>query len=200
MAKLLCITDTHGNLGFSCEYLNTLQKAVNNVDAVFCMGDIYKNELTSIVEIVKEKDIPIYGIPGNHEPAIYIKETGIMNIHGDVCRVKGLAIAGIGGCIRYKNSPELCMMTDKESTKLAKTIPKADILITHSSYKRKTNNVVHSGLKGISWYIKKNNPKYHLYGHLHKNEQKELKNGTISVCIYQAAIFNSDTGVIKHLF
>ena len=164
------------------------------------MGDIYLNELKDINSYFSEKEIPVLGVPGNHEPQRYIEETGIINIHGKIESIKGLRIAGLGGCFIYKNDPDLCMMTDFFSEMLAKSIPKADILITHAPYKMDTNDPIHNGLQGISWYINEYAPYFHFYGHLHNRDSKTHKNGTRSFCVYQAMIFNTETEELKYLF
>ncbi len=197
MARLLFISDTHGSLACDPDKWDIL--AGQRVDAVICMGDIYRNELIEIKAIYK--NIPVYGIPGNHEPMRYIGDSGISDIHGKTINIGDVTVAGFGGCIRYKDDPELCTMSDKESLEFARNIPYADILVSHSPYKRKSNNTVHSGLLGISWYLEKRMPKFHFYGHLHqKNKFLTLKSGTVSMCVYQCMVFDSITGGRSLLF
>ncbi len=96
------------------------------------------------------------------------------------------------------------MLTEEQAMEIAGNLPEADILVSHSPYKMKSSNVIHSGLKGISWYLKNHNPKWHFYGHLHNRDQKIHQFGFLknrickSFCIYEAA-FNTDTE-LEYLF
>ncbi len=199
MAKLLLISDTHGCLKYDDTKRNILKK--QDPDAVFCMGDLFLDELLMIKAWFMQRSIPVYGIPGNHEPKRYINEAGLINLHGKSCEIAGFRIAGFGGSIRYKQNNDLCMMTDEESVSFAKTIPQADVLISHSPYKIKTNDITHSGLEGISWYLEKHAPLYHFYGHLHQKDSFfVLKNKTKSACVYQCAIYDGSINAFLILF
>ena len=178
MVGILFIADTHGSLKNATVKWEMLSNA-QGVDAIVCLGDIYLNELQKIKEIADERKIPVYGIHGNHEPMSFLEKTGITNIHASGCKVGDVRIAG--------------------------NLPEADILVSHSPYKMKSSNVIHSGLKGISWYLKNHNPKWHFYGHLHNRDQKIHQFGFLknrickSFCIYEAA-FNTDTEELEYLF
>ena len=211
MPKLLFISDTHGHLQYpaASEVIDPLYDM--DIDAVICMGDIYEMELALAKTIADGMDVPIYGIPGNHEPKTAVSEFGIENIHGKVVEICGVKIAGIGGCPRYKNGDARLFITDEESVSLASNMGKADILVTHSpSYQGfPTGSSAHKGLKGIDEYIRKNKPKYHFYGHLHSRDVKNftVKEGffkrktiTKQIGVYKMVLFDTETESISHLF
>ena len=207
MARLLLVADTHGSLKNRVDRWGLLTE--QRADAILCLGDIYLNELEKLKEISEEKQIPIYGIHGNHEPMSFLEKTGIANLHAADCRIGDLRIAGLGGCPTYKENSgklELCMLTDEQAMMIAKQLSPADILITHSPYKMKNPNVIHGGFQGITWYLKQHHPKWHFYGHLHNRDQKVHQFGLFhktivkSYCIYAAAIFDTDTEELEHLF
>lgn len=199
MAILLLISDTHGSFAYNEDKQKSLQEYARGCDAVICMGDIYYNELV-IIKTISEDCAPIFGIPGNHEPMSYVKEAGISNIHGKLCHVSDVSLVGFGGSLKYKDNDELCMMTEDEAVKFAKTLPTADILISHSPYKRKTNITTHSGYIGISWYIENQKPAFHFYGHLHDNSRDRIIKQTRCICIYQSAIIDTNAHDIQRLF
>ncbi len=192
--KLLLITDTHGTL--TKEKITILKQ--QTPDTVICMGDMYLNDLKIIREIFN--DIQVCGVPGNHEPMDYIEKEGMKNLHGRQLHVGDFTMTGLGGSLKYKDEKDLLLISDWDSKKIAKSLPSADILITHSPFKVKYLDKAHQGLSGINWYIKHQKPKYHFYGHVHQNNITVHKNGTKSIGIYQAAIFDLNTEHISRLF
>ncbi len=196
---IVILTDTHGMLFSDPMRIKKLED--ESPHAVFCLGDIYGHELLRIKEIYDAKGVPIYGIPGNHEPQDCIDETGIINIHGTTCIINGITIAGWGGCLKYKGNPELCMMTEEEGLSFGRKLPPADILISHSPYKRDSKQNAYSGLQGITDYLEQNTVPLHFYGHLHERKEDILPNGTCSICIYRAVrVHLCEDANIKYLF
>lgn len=196
---ILLITDTHGSMSYPGRW-DVL--AAQKPDVVFCMGDIYKDELQGIKNTFT---VPIYGIPGNHEPMSCLEDAGIPNIHGKVVCERGISFAGFGGCPRYKDDPELCMMSDEESVEFAKSLEPAQILISHSPFRRSSSSESHRGFTGVSWYIQNKCPAIHFYGHLHENTREiEFLTKGETIClsqgIYRAALFDTKTLSTTHLF
>lgn len=177
--SLLLISDTHG----CTDYTPLSDDAYLGIDACICMGDIYETELRRIKEETDKHNLQCYAIPGNHEPKDAIDKEGFTNFHGKVIEIGGLHIAGWGGCKKYKEADDVLFMTNKESDQFADTLPKADILISHSNPYRDNQNNPHSGLSGITRYLQKTKPTpLHFYGHIH--ERIENPKG---YCIYKAA-------------
>ena len=95
--------------------------------------------------------------------------------------------------------------TQEESLYLCNKLPAADVLITHDAGFHmlddwKQNNS--EGFAGITEYINKNRPKYHIFGHYDKNydfqypKRKPFKKEhlTQEICIAECAILDYDTG------
>ncbi len=183
--KILLISDLHSGGGY-----HQINKAFyRKADVCIAMGDIEYSELMDIQANCNVLNLPLYAIPGNHEPKSLIDELNINNLHGkSIVLPNGLSIAGMGGCCRYKDNEDLCLMTNEESVRLAESIPKADIFITHSNILRDDKNESHSGLRGINEYLKKNETPIHFYGHLHERNDETLPSGTRSICVYRIAI------------
>jgi Icc-related predicted phosphoesterase len=56
----------------------------------------------------------------------------------------------------------------------------------------------HCGLKGISEYLINNNIPLNIHGHNHNNSIELIKNGTISISVYGAAIIDlSELNIIR---
>ncbi len=209
MAKLLLISDTHGHFGFPACKEQIERMYAEDVDAIICMGDVYEAELTLAKTIADGKGVPIFGIPGNHEPKTAVSEHGIENIHGKVVEICGVKIAGIGGCSRYKDDNARLFLTEKESVDLASAMEPADILITHSPTVKgfEHKDPVHRGLLGVDKYISLYSPAYHFYGHVHERgtgkyvvKKGLFKRAVTKQCgIYRAAIFDTGTGELKYL-
>ena len=75
--------------------------------------------------------------------------------------------------------------THQESIDFLKNLDEVDILLSHDrpfliDYK----DSVHDGLKGITKYLYEKRVPYNIHGHLHKNEENELINGTKVIGVY----------------
>lgn len=181
--KILFIADTHNCLTYDKESLEYLQ-SVKNYDYCILLGDHSANDLYEITKVIpKEK---LCGVLGNHDSWGKYKEYSIENIDGKVIDIKGIKIAGISGSFKYKNSDQYALYTHEESIEIANKMEKADILVSHDKpFTEKEYGDAHDGLKGITEYIYKNHIPIHIHGHLHEENEKLLKNGTQSKCLYK---------------
>ena len=139
--------------------------------------------------------IPAIGVCGNHDEVDTLVKVGIEDLHGRSKTINGVSFVGMGGSLRYKPSDNM-FLSQRESIDVTKKLPKADVLITHdkaytgwsctgwfADTKAQYAKDPHAGLAGITKYIRKNKPKYHLYGHLHQRMTEE-KHGMTSMCVY----------------
>lgn len=189
--KILIITDLHS---WSDEEIN-LTKNLYDYEICFLLGDINSSYLEILKSIIKT---PIYALNGNHDLNDTVENSGLENIHGKIINFDELIFTGFQGSFRYKNGP-FCMYTQKESLDICKTIPKADIFLTHDIMYNGKKKDSHSGLKGITKYIKKHKPRIHIHGHTHINSIDKFKN-TTSIGIYKTAIIDTDTLEIRHIY
>lgn len=188
--KALIVTDGHGCL--SLEDISYCR----NIDVCLLLGDLSLRD----VEVVKERigNTPVYGVLGNHDGFELYDMCGIENIHGKVVEINGVRIAGIGGSLKYKDSP-MPLLTDEESIEIAEKMEAADILISHDSPKflHGSNDFAHSGLQGITRYCEKYSVPLNIHGHHHDNGCLVLANGTRSIECYKAKILEiSQNGII----
>lgn len=185
--KLLCCADFHNSFnltGFEAKAKSCAP------DVIVTLGDISVQDLRVIKKTADTLGIPVIGICGNHDEPFALQSVGIDDLHGKVKTIDGVTFAGIGGSLRYKRSNYM-FLTQQQSIDVAKQLPEADVLITHDKAyigwfvdtKSQYAKDPHAGLVGISKYIRKNRPRYHLYGHLHQRMTTE-KHGMTSICVY----------------
>lgn len=161
-------------------------------DVCLVLGDILFGALPRIRELVQK---PIFAVGGNHDTREMYGQVGIPYIHGQVVCVNGWSIVGIEGSHRYKNTSELCMLTQEESLAIAEELPKADILISHdASYEKFGSAPNRVGLQGISRYIQKNGPYLHLHGHHHLYDRYYIWD-TLCLACYRAMLVATDGSV-----
>ena len=203
--KFLIFSDLHK---FNKENLNKIKE---DFDLIITLGDIYPSTLKEIILFFPEKQI--FGILGNHDGIDMFTSVnkrletekhynlyngdGIININLKEFKINNICFTGIEGCNKYKTF--IPGYTQKESLNL--DIPFSNILFSHDTgYKYMTqDDLAHKGLKGISRYIKRKKPKYHIFGHYHKNTAFTIKK-TKCFCVYGCSIFDYETGVMKNIF
>lgn len=183
--RVMLFSDFHNTVHY-----DDLKQALFNQpvpDVIFTLGDISVSDLLFIKSLFQ--DVPIYGVCGNHDSQQTLNMADILNIHGKVVEIGGVRFAGIGGSVRYKPGA-YTMFSHNESMDLAKTLPPADILVSHDkAYERNlttfsseiTKNP-HEGMAGVSYYLRKHSPFLHIHGHIHTNKQYDFEQiNTISV-------------------
>lgn len=172
--NILIITDTHNCLSYDEESIEKIKSA--KYDICIILGDISNNDICEILKIIPYEKI--YGLLGNHDSSDRFDESKIRNLNGKVVTINNVRIAGIQGSYRYKDG-DYGMYTHEESIQIADQMPEADILVSHDRpYITDNNDIVHDGLKGITYYCYKNHIKLEIHGHLHEESEEFLKNGT----------------------
>lgn len=182
--KMLIITDTHNCL--ECDEI----EAFNNYDVCFLLGDLTGRDLKRVKDTISPR-IPIYGLLGNHNSFGDLIYYGIEDIHGKKIIVNDIPIVGWQGSIKYKDI-EFPSFTDHESLAFAMYLPKVEILLSHDSPKYyHGKDFAHSGLRGITKYLKDNQVPLNIHGHHHVNEAKTLENGTLSMCVHKCTMIDT---------
>lgn len=196
---MICVSDTHGCLlNREGEDYKKLVKELNNkCDIVVLLGDIRKDELRIICDLVN-KQFPIVAVKGNHDDYNQFDNfDDIVDIHNNVFEIKGIKIIGIQGCVSpYKLKCNSLYITQEESLELAQKMKPANIVISHACpYDRDCNLDVdaysydcHIGLLGTLKYFYDNGCFLNLHGHNHntsKEDNKRMLNGGRSISIYK---------------
>ena len=185
--KLLCCADFHN--AFDLTGFGAKAKGYAP-DVIVTLGDISVQDLRVIKRTADALGIPAIGVCGNHDEVDALVKAGIEDLHGRNANIKGVSFAGMGGSLRYKPSDNM-FLSQRESIEVAVALPKADVFITHDKpytgwfvdTKSQFAKDPHAGLVGITKYIRKNKPEYHLSGHLHTRMTEE-KHDTTSICVY----------------
>lgn len=176
--KILAVSDQVVERTFTL----TPQGHFNGVEMILGCGDLPYNYLEYLVSML---NVPMFYVPGNHDPAYDIKSTssqveGGINLDLKSVFVKGLLVAGFGGCIRYRPDG-VNQYTQTEAYLRAGNLlanlffnrlryrRPIDVLITHSPPFgiHDDDTQAHRGLKAINWILSVTHPRFHFHGHTH---------------------------------
>lgn len=154
----------------------------SDVKLILGCGDLPYTYLENIVTLL---NVPLFYVPGNHDPEYDPKNTatraeGGSNLDLKLIRHKKTLIGGFGGSIRYRPDGSNQYTQGEASWRARRLLPglawnrirygrALDILITHSPpfeiHDEPTQS--HQGLKAINWLIRTAQPRYHFHGHVH---------------------------------
>lgn len=178
MIKILAVSDQ------VVERIYTLATGghFRDVDLIIGCGDLPYTYLEYLVSVL---NVPLYYVPGNHDPVYNPSRSlshaeGGLNLDLKTAFVEGLFLAGFGGCIRYRPDG-VNQYTQQQAFLRAYTLlirllnnqirhgRRLDILITHSPpfgiHDEKT--LAHEGLKALNLLIRQTQPRYLFHGHTH---------------------------------
>ncbi|MCE5257676.1 MAG: metallophosphoesterase [Chloroflexi bacterium] len=165
-------------------YSPALQLYAGGVECVLACGDLPIDYLEYILTVLGR---PLYYVHGNHAQSRVDRATGSLseniegavNIHGKYVNQRGLLIAGLEGCLRYRSGNH--QYTDEEmsykATLLAVRLLRnrvrygraLDILITHAPpygiHDQDTNT--HRGFRAYLPFMRFVKPRYLVHGHTH---------------------------------
>ena len=185
--KILFISDTHGfNKDFDKQQFIDVDMVIHAGDATNSSSPaLNHNEMLDFIDWysylpVKHKLF----IAGNHDVAVFFKHytraeiegKGIVYLEHESIEIEGIKIFGSPYTPTYGNWAFM-----KKREKLQKywdIIPKnTDILVTHGppmymldlTDEQATGNTVNVGCKSLYNWVRHNEPKYHVYGHIHNN-------------------------------
>jgi uncharacterized protein len=159
-------------------------------DLVLGAGDLPWDYLEWVASSV---DVPMVFIPGNHDPEIKTKRQGrfsdyteygamcefprphgAVNADQDVVQAAGLRIAGLGGCVKYRNGPH--QYTQRQYSRRANRLLRkaratgpVDVLLTHAPPLGlgDAEDRPHVGIAALHRVLERPEPTWHLHGHIH---------------------------------
>ncbi|MGI6249935.1 MAG: metallophosphoesterase family protein [Anaerolineaceae bacterium] len=166
-------------------YNSRIRERFSHVDIVISCGDLSFEYLDFIVSML---DVPLYYVNGNHTNAISMPDGssrsepwGAFNLH---CKTMHnarhhLLMAGLQGCLRYKNGPNQYTQCQYWFLVLG-LVPKLiwnklrygrflDIFVSHAAPWgiQDDTDPAHRGIRAFRWLIKTFRPALHLHGHIH---------------------------------
>lgn len=176
--KILAVSDQVVERTYSL----TGQGHFKGVEMILGCGDLPYSYLEYLVSML---NVPMYYVPGNHDPAFNPKfansrAEGGCNLDLKHAHSKGLLLAGFGGSVRYRPDG-VNQYTQREAYLRAfRLLPgllwnrihygrTLDILIAHSPAQgiHDDDTIAHHGLRAINWLLRLARPRYYFHGHTH---------------------------------
>ncbi|MFC7756078.1 metallophosphoesterase family protein [Tsukamurella soli] len=162
-------------------------------------GDLSAAYLESLIE---RYQVPCVYVPGNHDPdmtgfrysaggfvraglpAEHPGPRGGRNADATVVREAGLAVAGLGGCMRYNGGPN--QWTERaqarrarRTRRRARRVPSVDVLLTHSPAAGIGDEPdgAHRGFACVGDLAARLRPRVLLHGHVHPHGRRPPDRG-----------------------
>lgn len=187
-------------LAVSDQVVDRVYSLANNghfkgVSLIFGCGDLPYTYLEYIVTVLS---VPLYYIPGNHDPNFDLRDTrskaeGGSNLDLTTVCHKDTLIGGFGGSIRYRPNGSNQYTQSEAYWRAFQMAPKLlmnrikygralDILIGHSPPFgiHDDTDKAHNGLKALNWLIQFSKPRYFFHGHTHFYLNNIANNETIT--------------------
>ena len=147
---------------------------------ILAAGDLRSEYLTFIVTLSNK---PVVYVPGNHDTRYAEKPPeGCICADDDLVTVKGIRIAGFGGCAYYNGGKyqytEKAM--ERRMAKLKGKIARAggvDIVLTHAAPKGLGDDTdyCHRGFEAFLRFMDRYQPAYLVHGHVHMNYGQKME-------------------------
>lgn len=152
------------------------------VELIVGCGDLPYTYLENIVTML---NVPLFYVPGNHDPEFSPEKSlahaeGGSNIDLKLVRHKRFLIGGFGGSIRYHPGGVNQYSQTEAYFRAFRLLPgllanrlkfgrALDILITHSPPFgiHDEESQAHRGIHAINWLLRIAKPRYHFHGHTH---------------------------------
>ena len=161
-------------------YSPTLAERCADVDMVISCGDLPISYLDYIASTLNR---PCFYVRGNHDhkeisehgPEKTAAE-GWINLDGATHRERGLTLAGLEGCLRYR--PNAAAQFSQHEQRLRAywlgvkmLFARPDIFVAHAPPLGIHNgpDLAHTGFSAYNWVIETYRPRLFLHGHQHRN-------------------------------
>ncbi len=180
--KILAVSDEE----VSWIHSPQLAERCADVDMLISCGDLPFDYLAYIVGTLNK---PAYFVHGNHDPGPSREDEskipapeGWVNLDLKRIRVGKLRLAGLNGCMRYKQNGHFQYTQNDQWLRafwlaremapgFARTGHGSDIMVTHAPMRgiHDANDLAHIGFDAHKWLAKTFKPRLWLHGHQHRN-------------------------------
>jgi Icc-related predicted phosphoesterase len=154
--KLLVVADEEPPAG-AAELVSA-----NRPDAVITLGDLPADWLLGL----SGTGVPLMGVHGNHDAEGDLEAAGIGDLHLGRRELGGWSFTGFEGSPRYSGGR--FEYDQEEARELARRLPSADVLVSHSppaGVNDDPADPVHSGFGGLREWVDEHRPLWILHGH-----------------------------------
>ena len=183
--KILAFVDIHEDI----KALNKIIDKSHSADLLVCAGDltVFEQNMDLMLSMLNKIGKPVLIIPGNHETSTNLKKAcallkNIIYLHKRSYEAKNYLFLGHGGGGFSTHNPQFEKIAKVFSRKI--TNEKKVVFVSHEPpYGTKLDLIDgHCGSKSLRKFIKENNLKLVICGHLHENKNKIDKiNNTVII-------------------
>ena len=189
MVRVLAVSDEIDEV-FSADL-----SPARGAELILACGDLPFEYLSYLMNAL---DVPLAFVPGNHDPDVSGYRAsrvgltlragmpatppwppGAVNADGRVVDVAGLRLAGLGGCVRYRDGPN--QYTDHQQGRRARSLARrarwkqrhdgrrVDVLLTHAPPRGigDGDDPAHRGFAALHGLVDRLKPSLLLHGHVH---------------------------------
>ncbi|HEC62212.1 MAG TPA: hypothetical protein ENI27_08165 [bacterium] len=170
-------------------YSPQIRKRFSHIDLVIACGDLPYYYLEYIISAL---DVRLFFVRGNHDKTVEYSEEGQRrgpgggtDLHRRIVNFRGLLLAGIEGCQRYRPGPFQYSQTQMWLNVLG-LVPGlfmnrilhgryVDVFVTHAPPRgvHDDTDFTHHGIDAFRWLIQVFQPAYHFHGHIHVYKSNE---------------------------
>jgi calcineurin-like phosphoesterase family protein len=169
--------------------------AVASAELILACGDLPFDYLAHLIDAL---DIPLVFVPGNHDPDVSGYQMsraglsmragmpteppwpqGAISVDGRIVEVAGVTVAGLGGCLRYRDGPN--QYTERQFSHRARRLAarqrwrtargrsRIDVLLTHAPPSGVGDGAdrAHRGFHALHRLVAQTAPSLLLHGHVH---------------------------------
>ena len=160
-----------------------IRRRFSDVDLIIGCGDLAYYYLEYVLSSL---DVPLFFVRGNHDKVVEYSTEGQrtgphggIDLHRKLARHKGLLMAGVEGCLRYRPGPFQYTQLEMWSHVLH-LVPGLlfnrlrygrylDVFITHAPPDgvHDKPDLPHRGIRAFRWLIQTFHPAFCIHGHVH---------------------------------
>ncbi len=181
-----------------------ISERFGDMDLVIGCGDLPYEYMEYVISRL---DVPLYFVRGNHSKSIeygsgapLTAPRGGIDLHRRSANYRGLLLAGVEGCIRYRQGPYQYSQAEMWGAVFS-LVPAMlinrlvhrrylDVFVTHApawGIHDEPDDTPHQGVRAFRWFLRVFKPAYHFHGHIHV-----YRPDTVTESVYESTRVRSD--------